>query len=195
MMKRILFIMLVLLICVTGGMAEGEHKGGRNDGSMALLNEGIALMNGDGVDQDYEAAMARFLAADEAGNKKAARYVGLMYEKGLGVGQDYAQAASWYEKGVGAGDLTSGYYLGLLYKQGLGVEQNYKKAAEYFASVSASENKSATGVVDAGYELAQMYEQGLGVDQDVDHAIALYQEAMEYGFEQAMEALERLQLH
>ena len=65
---------------------------------MNLLNEGIALMNGDGVAQDYDAAMQRFLAADEAGNKKAARYVGLLYEQGLGVEQDYVQAAFWYEK-------------------------------------------------------------------------------------------------
>ena len=41
MMKRILFIMLALLICVTAGMAESEHRGDRDDGSMALLNEGI----------------------------------------------------------------------------------------------------------------------------------------------------------
>lgn len=192
MMKRALIIILVLLICASVCMAEGEHKGGRNDGSMNLLNEGIALMNGDGVAQDYDAAMQRFLAADEAGNKKAARYVGLLYEQGLGVEQDYALAVFWYEKGVNAGDLTSGYYLGLLYKQGLGVDQDYAKAAEYFASVAASENKSATGVVDAGYELARLYEQGLGVEQDIDRAIVLYQEAAEFGHEQAAEALERL---
>ena len=192
MMKRILVFMMALLICVSVGMAEGEHKGGRDNGSMNLLNEGIALMNGDGAAQDYDAAMQRFLAADEAGNKKAARYVGLLYEQGLGVEQDYVQAAFWYEKGVSAGDLTSGYYLGLLYKQGLGVEQDYKKAAEYFTSIAASENKSATGVIDAGYELAQLYEQGLGVEQDVDRAIALYQEAAEYGHEAASTALERL---
>ena len=35
-------------------------------------------MNGDGVAQDYDAAMQRFLAADEAGNKKAARYVNVI---------------------------------------------------------------------------------------------------------------------
>lgn len=191
-MKRILILMMALLICVSAGMAEGEHKGGRDNGTMNLLNEGIALMNGDGVAQDYDAAMQRFLAADEAGNKKAARYVGLLYEQGLGVEQDYAQAASWYEKGISAGDLTSGYYLGLLYEQGLGVDQDYEKAAEYFASVAASENKSATGLVDAGYELARLYEQGLGAEQDVEHAIALYQEAVEYGHEAASEALERL---
>ncbi len=104
------------------------------------------------------------------------------------VEQNYEQAASWYEKGVDGGDLTSGYYLGLLYEQGLGVEQDYEKAAEYFASVAASENKSATGV----YEFARLYEQGLGAEQDVEHAIVLYQEAAEYGHEAASEALERL---
>lgn len=61
-----------------------------------------------------------------------------------------------------------------------------------FCSSLASENKSATGVIDAGYELAQLYEQGLGVEQDVDRAIALYQEAAEYGHEAASTALERL---
>ena len=67
MMKRIWMIVLALLICATSGIAEGERKGGRDSGSMNLLNEGIACMNGDGVEQDYDAAMQRFLAADEAG--------------------------------------------------------------------------------------------------------------------------------
>ena len=184
MMKRILTMVLALLICM--GSALGEMKGPRG-GDPANLQQGIDLM-----ESDPEAAMARFLAADEAGNKKAARYVGLMYEQGLGVEQDYALAASWYEKGVGSGDLTSGYYLGLLYKQGLGVDQDYGKAAGYFASVAASENKSATGVVDAGVELAQLYEQGLGVEQNLDRALELYREAAEYDNEAAATALERL---
>ena len=42
MMKHLLIIILALLICVTAGMAEGEQKGGRDSGSMNLLNEGIA---------------------------------------------------------------------------------------------------------------------------------------------------------
>ena len=72
------------------------------------------------------------------------------------------------------------------------MEQDYEKAAEYYASVAASENKSATGVVDAGYELARLYEQGLGVEQDIDKAIDLYEEAAENGSEDAVAALERL---
>ena len=104
----------------------------------------------------------------------------------------YEKAAEYYAKGVEAGDLTSGYYLGLLFKQGLGVEQDYAKAAELFASVEASENKSATGVVAAGYELGVLYEQGLGVEQDLNKAKELYQEVAEYEYPDAIEALERL---
>ena len=72
------------------------------------------------------------------------------------------------------------------------MKQDYAQAAKLFASVAASENKSATGVVDAGYELARLYEQGLGVEQDLDRAIDLYEEAEENGSEDAVAALERL---
>ena len=72
------------------------------------------------------------------------------------------------------------------------MDQDYGKAAGYFASVAASENKSATGVVDAGVELAQLYEQGLGVEQNLDRALELYREAAEYDNEAAATALERL---
>ena len=98
-----MIIILALLICVTAGMAEGEQKGARDSGSMNLLNEGIARMNGDGVAQDYDAAMQRFLAADKAGNKKAARYVGLMYEQGLGVEQDVDHAIALYREAAKCG--------------------------------------------------------------------------------------------
>ena len=74
----------------------------------------------------------------------------------------------------------------------MGVEQDYAKAAELLASVEASSNKSATGVVAAGYELGVLYEQGLGVEQDLDKAIQLYQEAAEYEYPEAVAALERL---
>jgi len=197
-MKRMIAILVALLMLTacTGVLAEVPRNGGRGNGSgggsMQTLDEGIAYMNDDGVDQDYEKALQLFMEAYEAGSMKAARYIGMMYEQGLGVEQDYAKAAEYYAKGVEAGDLTSGYYLGLLYEQGLGVEQDYAKAAELFAAVEDSKNKSATGVVAAGYELGVLYEQGLGVEQDVNKAIELYQEAAEYEYPDAIVALERL---
>ena len=197
-MKRMIVLLMVLflLTACTRAPAETLRNGGRGNGpgggSMQALQEGIACMNGDGVDQDYEKALRLFMEACEAGSMKAARYVGMVYEQGLGVEQDYGKAAEYYAKGTEAGDLTSGYYLGLLYKQGLGVDQDYAKAAELFASVEASENKSATGVVAAGYELGVLCEHGLGVEQDTDRAAELYQEAAKYGYPDAVEALARL---
>ena len=198
-MKKSLIILMALMLTLSSvsALAEAPRNGGSRgngagNGSMQTLNEGIAYMNGDGVEQDYAKALQLFMEAYEAGSMKAARYVGMVYEQGLGVEQDDAKAAEYYAKGVEAGDLTSGYYLGLLYAQGLGVEQDYAKAAELFASVEASSNKSATGVVAAGYELGVLYEQGLGVEQDLDKAIQLYQEAAEYEYPDAVAALERL---
>lgn len=183
-MKKI--IALIMALALLTGAALGETKGPRG-GDQANLQQGIEQM-----ESDPEAAMACFLEALEAGNEKAARYVGLMYEHGLGVDQDYALAAEYYEQGVASGDLTSIYYLGLLYEQGLGVEQDYPKAAALYAEVSASDNKSATGVVAAGVALGRLYEQGLGVEQDLGRALELYREAAEYGDEDAAAALERL---
>ena len=93
--------------------------------------------------------------------------------------------------GAGGGSMRA-LNEAIAYMNGDGVEQDYAKAAELFASVEASENKSATGVVAAGYELGVLYEQGLGVEQDLNKAKELYQEAAEYEYPDAIEALERL---
>ena len=195
-MKHSIVVAIVFLLVLSTAvcsLAENPGRGGnRGNGSMQTLNLGIAYMTSDGVEQDYQKALELFNTAYEAGNMKAARYIGMVYEQGLGVEQDYSKAAEYYAAGVEAGDLTSGYYLGLLYVQGLGVEQDYTKAAELFASIAASDNKSATGVVAAGYQLGLLYEQGLGVEQDMNKALELYQEAVGYGDEDAMKALERL---
>ena len=85
MMKKIIAAILVCLMVCVSALAEPGHKdGGRSGkgGGMDVLNEGIAYLNGDGVEQDYEKAMEVFLSAHESGNKKAARYIGMMYEQG-----------------------------------------------------------------------------------------------------------------
>jgi TPR repeat protein len=124
MMKRVIAAILVCLMVCLSAFAESGHKGG----GMDVLNEGIAYLNGEGVEQDYEKAMEVFLSAQKSGNRKAARYIGMMYEQGLGVQQDYEAAASWYAQGVDNGDLTSSYYLGMLYKEGKGVNRRNRRA-------------------------------------------------------------------
>ena len=124
-MRRFFCVLLSAILLTAGlaALAEDREKRGGRGGGQSELQQGIELMA-----SDPEAAMQCFLQALEAGNKKAARYVGMMYEQGLGVSQDHALAAQYYEQGVASGDLTSYYYLGLLYEQGLGVQQDYALA-------------------------------------------------------------------
>lgn len=145
-MKRLIAIILACLALCATALAE-PVRGGKG-GGMDMLNEGIAYLNGDGVEQDYERAMQIFQSAQDAGNRKAAHYIGLMYEQGLGVVQDYETAAAWYEQGVEAGDLTSGYYLGLLYKQGLGVERDMEKALALYEEAAGCGNVDAVGALE-----------------------------------------------
>ena len=103
MKKGILILMsLTLILASVTAMAEAPRNGGRGNGagggSMQTLNEGIAYMNGDGVDQDYEKALQLFMEAYEAGSMKAARYVGMVYEQGLGVEQDLNKAKQLYQE-------------------------------------------------------------------------------------------------
>ena len=172
----------------TVGTEVSADQGAMHADNQGSLKEGIACLEA----EDYEAAMTFFLEGLESGDKKSARYLGMMYEQGLGVEQNTEKAAEYYELGVNAGDLTSCYYLGLLYEQGEGVEQSLEKAAELFAQAVDSGNMSATGVVEAEYELAVLYEQGSGVEQDLEKAIELYTDAAQYENQNACDALERL---
>ena len=103
-MKKIIISLIILsmLTACAGAVAEAPRNGGRGNGagggSMQNLNEGIAYMNGDGVDQDYEKALQLFMEAYEAGSMKAARYVGMVYEQGLGVEQDLNKAKQLYQE-------------------------------------------------------------------------------------------------
>ena len=87
-MKKAFVILMALMLVLTSvtAMAEAPRNGGgrgngSGTGSMQTLNEGIAYMNGDGVEQDYAKALQLFLEAYEAGSMKAARYVGMVYEQ------------------------------------------------------------------------------------------------------------------
>ena len=110
MMKNIIAVILVCLTVCISELAEPGKKG-VGMGGMDVLNEGIAYLNGEGVEQDYEKAMEAFLSAQKSGNRKAARYIGMTYEQGLGVQQDYEVATNWYTQGVDNGDLTSSLQL------------------------------------------------------------------------------------
>ncbi len=67
--------------------------------------------NGEGVAQDYKAAMQWYSKAAEQGHADAQYNLGLMYYKGQGVPQDNIRAYMWVNlaasNGAGAGARNS----------------------------------------------------------------------------------------
>lgn len=139
------------------------------------------------IEENPEKAVEYIKKADEAGDMKAPRYLGLLYEKE----KNYEKALEYFEKSAQSGDLTSTYYSGKYYLEGIGTETDYAKALEYLTSAAESE-KVVPGVADSRYKLASMYEEGLGVEADKEKAEYWYRSAAEEGNEDAAEALKRL---
>ena len=182
-------------VYATMGLSESESTA-----EMKALSDAAQEMGASTRYSASEAASAlNYLALAGYDSEKAIEALPTVLNLAQASGIDLASASDMVTDSMSALGLEMSYMPAFAdqiawrrHAQGLGVEQDYAQAAKLFASVAASENKSATGVVDAGYELARLYEQGLGVEQDLDRAIDLYEEAEEKDSEDAVAALERL---
>lgn len=93
--------------------------------------------------------------------------------------ENYEMAINQYKKAAGTEGEVSGLgatLLGRLYEQGKGGNIDYKKAFKWY-SEGASRNCPISQ-----FSLAWMYFNGCYVNTDLDHALALYEIALENGF-------------
>nr|WP_321455025.1 tetratricopeptide repeat protein [uncultured Cohaesibacter sp.] len=150
-----------------------------------LLYLGKIWMEGLGVSKDLDKALGYFRQADEAGDMKSARYIGLI---ALERHKD-TEAARWFEKGAIEGDITSQYYLGRAYQAGDGVPQDFAAALKWYTTAATRGDLIAS---DGMVGLASLYEQGQGVPTDLEKAKGLYQKAADLGNAKAQEALNRI---
>jgi TPR repeat protein len=147
---RLLKMLLVLFVCAAGPAVAGPFEdadAAYNKGDYATVlrlmrplaeaeqgladaqfNLGIMYANGQGVPQDYAAAMTWYRKAAEQGHGGAQNNLVNMYAKGQGVPQDYGAAVSWYRKAADQGDALAQFNLGLMYANGWGVPQDYVQA-------------------------------------------------------------------
>ncbi len=63
---------------------------------IAQFNLGLMYDNGEGVPQDYQAAVKWYTLAAKQGDVDARFNLGVMYAKGQGVPQDYKAAIKWW---------------------------------------------------------------------------------------------------
>ena len=154
----------------------------------AQYNLGEMYYNGTGVEQSYEKAAGWYLKVAERGDDCAQYNLGCMYRDGTGVEQSYEKAREWYLKAAEQGAADAQCNLGVMYYTGTGVEQSYEKAREWY--LKAAEQ----GFACAQCNLGCMYENGRGVEQSFEKARAWYEKAAEQEYEDAIKALDRLNL-
>ena len=136
------------------------------------------------IPQDFEQALALFLAEAENSNPLALYDLGRMSADGLGCEANNEESHRWYAKALAGFHAAeeekpwryTEYRIGKMYAAGLGTEQNYLQAADWL-TLSADEKYKY-----AQYSLGGLYYHGKGVEQDHGQTFRLYTQAANQGF-------------
>lgn len=159
-------------------VADDEDAAKRGDAN-AEYNLGTRYLLGNGVQQNYQTALAWYQAAAAKGNANALNTIGSLYYEGLGVGQNFATALQWFQRAAARGDANAENDTGLMYDYGLGVARDYATALHWYQLSAAQGNGYAQSNI--GY----MHDYGHGVPQDDAVARQWYQwsaaQGNEYG--------------
>lgn len=98
---------------------------------------------GNGLEKNYEKAVALWKSAAEKGHALSYFNLGYCYYYGDGIVQDYEKAVEWLKKGVENNNADAQCLLGICYRDGTGVEQDIIKAAELWGESALQGNKKA----------------------------------------------------
>jgi hypothetical protein len=122
-------------------------KAAEQGNALAQISLGAMYENGQGVAQDYQAAVAWYRKAAEQGNADAQYNLGLKYVDGQGVAQDYQAAVTWYRKAAEQGNADAQNNLGVMYSKGQGVAQDNVVAYALFNISTANDPSSGNKAI------------------------------------------------
>ena len=167
---------VLCLCCIPPGMADTRAEASaqatmsaaRKGDAAAQLKLGEMYDLGQGVPQDYQAAVKWYRLAADQGNARAQFALAEMYKNGDGVPKDIQQALKWYRQAADQGYALAQLLLGVLYESGTGVTANFGEAARWYR-LSAN-----GGDAHAQLLLANLYNTGEGVTRNPVAAYALY---------------------
>lgn len=151
-------------------------RGAEAGNSNCMLNYGLALMNGNGIEADPAGAFPFLMKATRMGDPRAAYFISDYYFYGLyGIEQDYKLTTSLLTMAAQAGITPAVTKLGLMAEEGLGTKKNIDKAFSLYRDASAAGDGTAT------FRLGLCYYNGKGVKKNVEKAIELWRQATELG--------------
>ncbi|MCX7044997.1 MAG: protein kinase [Candidatus Sumerlaeota bacterium] len=133
-----------------------------------------------GWQSDYAEAMRWHTKAAEAGNAKAMRKIGVLYENGQAVAQDYKQAMQWYSKAAENGNARAMNNIGNLYNGGHGVLKDYALAMQWYRKAADA------GDARAMLNIGNLYFYAQGIEKDYVQATQWFRKAADAGNTEAM---------
>lgn len=148
----------------------------------AAFAYGMALLKGEGVPKDHDAAKAMLEQA------AAGEHPGALYNLGVMAveEQDFAKAAGYFQRAADAGDVDALEALSALYRQGRGVVKDLAKALDFLKR--AADERDASAEVQYGIILFN----GEGVLKDETGAARYFLKAAAVGNPIAENRLARL---
>ena len=91
----------------------------------------------------FKKAMAFWVRAADAGDRRAARRLGQLYADGTGITRNVDQALLWFRRSAKQGDAKAMARIGDIYANGLGGKPDYDQALIWFAKSAAAGDDAA----------------------------------------------------
>lgn len=158
--------------------------------------------------QDYVSAAKYYRSAADGGNTDAMNNLGLLYESGYGVPKDINKSLALYRKAAESGNCFACYNLGNCYRLGKGVSTDYYAAVDWLKKAIDNgyrqdsqdlsfligemlyhlndaecytwlEKSVESGNLLSRIGLGACMVKGLGTDKDVNHAVKIFNDAID----------------
>lgn len=160
------------------GNADAQYQ------TAAMISKGMGGLRDEALATSYyEKALHSWQKEAEAGDPKAALWVGLLYERKLVPGSSPEKSVPWLTRAAEHGNLTAQGLLGFKYRDGLGVPRDANWAVQWFEK--AAQQKDLGAVM----ELGIMYRDGKYVPRDMEKARKWFEKGAEWKDPYSMAAL------
>ena len=121
---------------------------------------GLRYTNGNGVFQNYRAAVGWFHQAAQQGHAPAQYFLAIAYNSGRGADQDHALAVKWFLRAAENGHPRAQNQLANAFINGRGVTRDHAWAARWYGKAARQ------GHVEAQFSLGVANAAALGVERD-----------------------------
>ena len=138
--------------------------------------------SGNGIDQNYDEALAWYTKAAEQGSTDAQYDLAEMYHSGTGTQKDDEKAYKWYREAADKGHSSAQCRVGVMLQTGEGTEKNEEEALVWFQKAADQEDPEGE------YCLGMVYLN----DTDYAKAIELFTKAAEQDFAEGQLCLGKL---